>query len=48
MESEGQLYGWDDKHNILFFCVKMVKATRDYFYLEILCPDGMFTKILCI
>ena len=28
----------DDKHNI-FFCVKMVKATRDYFYLEILCPD---------
>ena len=26
MESEGQLYGWDDEHNILFFCVKMVKA----------------------
>ena len=29
----------DDKHNILFFCVKMFKATGDSFYLEILCPD---------
>ena len=39
MESEGQSYGWDDKHNILFFCVKMIKATSDYFYLETLCSD---------
>ena len=29
----------DDKHNILFFCVKMFKAIGDSFYLEILCPD---------
>ena len=29
----------DDKHNILFFYVKMFKATGDSFYLEIVCPD---------
>ena len=37
MESEGQLY--DYKHNTLFFCVKMFKATGDFFQLEIVCPD---------
>ena len=28
-----------DKHVILFFYVKMFKATGDSFYLEIVCPD---------
>ena len=40
MESEAHymVIGYNDKHNI-FFCVKMVKATIDSFYLEILCLD---------
>ena len=30
---------YDDKHNLLLFCVKMFQATGDFFYLEIICPD---------